>query len=121
MEYKKLQERDHELADSLNKAAVSTVAANSSSNAFDVLINDDDPDITDTLTITVVGTPDQGGTVSTAGPGDDFLLYTPAPDFYGEETFTYTIQDPHGATDTATVSVTVVDVPDGEAAEEPPP
>ncbi|MEM6253280.1 MAG: Ig-like domain-containing protein, partial [Cyanobacteria bacterium P01_D01_bin.156] len=61
------------------------------------------------LSITSVGTPDQGGTVSISG---GTLVYTPASDFNGQETFTYTVQDALGATDTATVTVTVAPVND---------
>jgi len=35
------------------------------------------------------------------------VQYTPLAGYSGTETFTYTIQDPSGASDTATVTVTV--------------
>ena len=72
-----------------------------------VLTNDTlGPDTGETLTVTQVGTPSQGGTVrvGTAGSG---VVYTPGSGFTGNETFTYTISDGSGGTSTATVSVTV--------------
>ncbi len=72
-----------------------------------VLTNDTlGPDTGETLTVTAVGTPSQGGTVrvGTAGAG---VVYTPRASFTGVETFTYTISDGNGGTSTATVTVTV--------------
>jgi len=40
------------------------------------------------------------------------VRYTPAPNFFGTDTFTYTVSDGNGGTDTATVTITVTDVPD---------
>jgi hypothetical protein len=61
----------------------------------------------DTITITAVGAGNQGGSISIQ-PGGAALLYTPATGFRdGTETFTYTITDSGGLTDTATVSVRV--------------
>jgi len=89
-----------------------TVVEDSTDNPLDVLANDTDaPDTGETLTITAVGTPDQGGAVSIAVGGTS-LSYTPAADFAGTETFTYTIGDGNGGMDTATVSVTVTDIND---------
>ena len=39
-------------------------------------------------------------------PTDDTIDYTPAPNFYGVDTFNYTIVDSNGDTSTATVTVT---------------
>ncbi len=78
-------------------------------NVFDVLANDSSlPDATETLTISAVGTPSAGGTVSIASNGTK-IQYTPLAGFTGTETFTYTIQDPSGATAVATATVTVLD------------
>ena len=54
--------------------------------------------------LTVGGTSTNGGT--TVVSGDD-IIYTPATDFKGVDTFTYTIEDSTGDTSTATVTVTV--------------
>ena len=43
---------------------------------------------------------------------DGEVVYTPDPDFHGEDTFTYTVTTPDGGTETATVTVTVNPVPD---------
>ena len=82
------------------------VAEDSTDNALDVLINDSDIDPGDKLRITAVGATSQGGTVSIDANGTG-LLYSPAADFAGDETFTYTIADDDDAPATATVTVTV--------------
>ncbi|MEZ4591341.1 MAG: Ig-like domain-containing protein [Chloroflexota bacterium] len=86
-----------------------TVDENSSNNTLAVLGNDSDPDNpTEVLTITLVDSPTtQSGTASISGSS---ISYTPATDFDGEDTFTYTIEDSTGLTDTATVTVTVRNV-----------
>ena len=81
-----------------------TVEVNSGSNVIDVLNNDTDPDM-DTLTITTVT---QGANGSVANNGTS-VSYTPNMNFIGPDSFTYTIDDGHGHTDTATVNVSVVD------------
>jgi uncharacterized secreted protein with C-terminal beta-propeller domain len=58
------------------------------------------------LTITAVGPTSHGGTVEIDQSGQG-LTYTPAADFVGVETFSYTITTMSGRTDTATVSVYV--------------
>src|SRR5204863_4274061 len=71
-----------------------------------VLVNDSDVD-GDPLTITAAtGT---NGTVSIVGTN---LLFTPATNFNGVVTLSYTISDGHGGTASATVSVTVTPVND---------
>lgn len=55
--------------------------------------------------------PDQSGT-ATIAPDSQSILYTPAADFNGVETFTYVIRDAQGAEDTATVTITVDPVND---------
>ncbi len=93
------------------------VFANSSQNIFEVLSNDtqgNDPDATETLTITGVSAGSHGGSIS-IGPSGLSLRYTPATGFTGPtETFTYTLSDGRGGTATGTVSVSV-------APENPPP
>gem|GEM_PF-598333 len=81
------------------------VAQNSGVTSFDVLSNDSDPDSIDTLTITQVSAGSAGGTIEVALDGLS-INYTPATDYFGEETFTYTISD-GDMTDTAVVTVTV--------------
>lgn len=79
-------------------------------NFLEVLSNDlIAPDANETLRITAVGTPSEGGFVS-IGAADNHLLYTPGPNFSGTETFTYTINDRADGTaltSQGTVTVTV--------------
>ena len=80
---------------------------------IDVLGNDDDIDLTregDDLTIKSVDGVDNA-VVEIAADGKS-LTFTPVADWFGEESFTYTVKDIHGATDTATVTVTVNPVND---------
>lgn len=87
------------------------VNEDSSNNDLDVLANDSTaPDVGETLTIESVGATNNGGVVSINGGTS--LTYTPAPDFFGTETFTYTANDGNGLTGTATVTVTVNNVND---------
>ncbi|WP_207396457.1 Ig-like domain-containing protein, partial [Bremerella alba] len=86
-----------------------TVAEDSSANLLEVLANDSiDPDTGETLSIQSVGAGSQGGTITIVG---DKISYTPLADFYGTETFSYTINDgTPGSTDSATVTITVSEV-----------
>ncbi|MCG8651966.1 MAG: Ig-like domain-containing protein, partial [Pirellulales bacterium] len=82
-----------------------TVPGDGGQQTFDVLANDtSDPDPTQALTLTSVTQGSGGGTVSIDG---DRIRYTPSSGFVGNETFTYTITDSDGLTDTASVVVTV--------------
>ena len=83
----------------------SGILEDSSGNVLDVLPNDSTaPDSGETLGIIAVGPTSAGGTVVVNGA---VLEYTPKADFFGVETFTYTVEDGNGGTDTATVAVTV--------------
>ena len=75
-----------------------------------MLANDTDPDTGDTRTITAITQP-ANGTVAITGGGTG-VTYTPNAGYVGPDTFTYTITDAAGATDSATVSVTVANVND---------
>ena len=87
-----------------------TLAEDSPATVLDVLANDSsDPD--GPLTIAAVTQGSQGGTI-TINAGQS-VSYAPLADFYGSETFTYTITDgTPGNTATATVTVTVTPVAD---------
>lgn len=89
---------------------VTAVDENSGTTTVEVLANDTDPE-GDALIVTAVGTPDAGGTVSVNADGT--ISYTPAGDFSGAESFTYTISD-GTSEDTATVTVTVAPVEDSD-------
>lgn len=85
-----------------------TVKENSVNNSINVLSNDSTaPDSGERLTIVSVGAPNAGGSVKINGA---LLTYSPAPDFTGNEVFTYTVSDGSGGQATATVTVMVVPV-----------
>jgi hypothetical protein len=78
--------------------------------ASDLLANDTDVD-GDTLTITdVTATENTHGTVSLDEDGN--VVFTPEANYNGEASFTYTISDGNGGTDTATVTLHVESVND---------
>ena len=70
-----------------------------------VLLNDSDPD-RDTLKITSVTQP-SAGTGTAVKYNDSTVKYTPPSNWTGTTSFTYTIDDGKGGSDTATVSVSV--------------
>lgn len=70
---------------------------------INVLFNDTEPD-GDTLTVTAASDPANG---TTSINPDKTVRYTPDLNYFGSDSFTYTIDDGHGGTDTATVNVTV--------------
>ncbi len=76
-----------------------------------VLLNDSDPDA---QAITVISATSPDGHVAINPDGS--LTFTPAADFNGPTTITYTISDPDGNEDTATVYVTVTPVNDAPIA-----
>jgi hypothetical protein len=74
-----------------------------------VLANDSfAPDTGETLTVTAV-TQGSNGSVTFTATG---VSYTPNANFFGSDSFTYTISDGNGGSDTATVNVTVTNVND---------
>lgn len=78
-------------------------------NAFNVITNDHFFD--EAHVVAYDKESSQGGTVSQIYSG--VFTYTPAPNYYGIDTFTYTIRDSDGDVDRATVSITVTAVNDG--------
>ncbi len=78
---------------------------------LDVLSNDL-PDVNnETFVVHSVGMPDQGGSVRISDDASQ-VLYTPAANFNGTETFSYTIRDEGGGLSVAMVMVTVAAVND---------
>jgi uncharacterized repeat protein (TIGR01451 family) len=71
---------------------------------IDVLNNDSDTDTADTLTISAVTVPGHGTATITSGKVRYVLIDMV---FIGTDTFSYTVSDGRGGTDTATVSVAV--------------
>ncbi len=89
-----------------------TLDEDSASQALYVLANDGDEN-GDSLTIASITTPDHGGALSIS-TSTLYLVYTPAPNFFGLETFSYTVSD-GDLTDTATVSVHITAINDAPA------
>jgi hypothetical protein len=82
-----------------------TVMENSVGNALYVLANDSDPDVGDVLTIVGKTAPAHGTAIILVG--GKIMVYTPDPNYSGQDSFTYTVSDSYGVTATATVSITV--------------
>ena len=87
-----------------------SVVRDSVGNVLDVLANDAAFSSSGSALViqsigTGAGAPNHGGTVA-MGPGSLSLIYTPAANFSGEETFTYTVTDGYDS-DVATVLVRV--------------
>lgn len=77
--------------------------------SLNVLANDANPDAGENLTITAVTQPQAGrGTVSIAADGKSLIYSAPNVDFTGSVQFTYTLSDGSTLTDTATVTLDVV-------------
>ena len=87
-----------------------TIGEDSGVNTFNVLSNDSSIESGETLTITAV-TQGANGTVAITNYGLN-VSYTPKADFFGADSFTYTISDGNGGTATAAVKVNVTAVND---------
>ena len=90
-----------------------SINEDSGANVIDVRTNDSDVD-GDTLTVTAA-TQGTHGTVAITGGGMG-VSYTPAANFFGSDSFTYTVNDGQGGSDTATVNVTITNVNDAPVA-----
>jgi len=86
------------------------VSMNSINNVIDVLINDFDPE-SNPLIIISISAPTHG----VASHTTDSVSYTPTTEYNGTDRFDYTIQDIFGATDTASINITIL----GETTEPP--
>jgi len=87
-----------------------TTTKNTIITSISVLSNDTDAD-GDTLTISAADANSSNG-VAITNNSDGMFTYTPAIDFVGADTFSYTISDGKGCSSQGTVSITVTD-PDG--------
>jgi CSLREA domain-containing protein len=86
-----------------------SVAEDSSANVLAVLANDSFlPDTGETLSVTSITQPGSGSATLVGG----VVSYTPAPNFEGSTTMTYTIGDGNGGSDTAQITLTVTPVND---------
>ena len=88
-----------------------TINEDSGANIISVLVNDTDAD-NDALTVSAV----TQGTHGSVTNNSTSVSYTPNANFFGTDTFTYTISDGHGGFDTANVNVTVNNVNDAPVA-----
>ena len=84
----------------------SFTTAEDSAMALAVLVNDSNPDGSP-LTVSIMTQPSNG---SAAVQADGTVLYTPAPDFFGTDYFTYSVADHLGLNDSAAVTVTVAPI-----------
>ncbi len=78
---------------------------------INVLANDTDVD-GDTLSVASVTNPPHGSAVKSGSN----VVYTPDANYNGSDSFSYTVSDGNGGTDTATVSMTVTPVNDAPVA-----
>jgi DNA/RNA non-specific endonuclease/Big-like domain-containing protein len=83
--------------------SVSTSEDNAKSFTLDVANSTSDP-----LTYAIVSGPSHGALSGT----DANRTYTPAPDFNGNDTFTFDVTNTNGTSNTATVSITISEVND---------
>ena len=92
-------------------ADTATMAEDAGATSIDVLKNDGiAPDVDETLSISAKTDGTHGKVAVT--DGGKGLTYTPDANYFGADSFTYTISDGHGGTATATVSVTVTSAND---------
>jgi VCBS repeat-containing protein len=92
-------------SDGSNAALIGQVAYNSSnSQPGGVLANDSDPNTGTTLSAIEVSGPSHG---TLAFNADGSFLYTPAPGFFGTDSFTYKANDGYFDSNLATVTITV--------------
>ncbi|MEM7256310.1 MAG: Ig-like domain-containing protein [Pseudomonadota bacterium] len=82
--------------------------------SIELLGNDADPD-SDVITVSSITSP-SNGTATLQASGQ--VLYTPAEDFSGTDSFDYEITDGNGGTDNATVTIAVTE--DGTPVNQPP-
>ncbi|MEO5965663.1 MAG: Ig-like domain-containing protein, partial [Candidatus Limnocylindrales bacterium] len=86
-----------------------TVAEDAAATIVNVLGNDSfAPDTGETLSVSAVGAAAHGTTSLVSGA----VRYAPAANYAGTDSFTYTLSDGNGGTDTGTVNVTVTAVND---------
>ncbi len=79
--------------------------------SIDVLANDSDDD-GDTLQISSTTTPTHGDVVISTNT----ILYSPDSNYFGDDSFNYTISDGFGGTSTSSVTITVIEVNDAPIA-----
>ncbi len=94
-----------------------TVDEDSGANVVDVLANDTTgPDVGETLEVTLVTQGTHGTVAATVGGGS--VTYTPDENYFGTDSFTYTVSDGNGGMASASVDVTVSPVNDAPVADD---
>jgi len=88
------------------------ITAEDASVTILVLLNDSDPD-GDDLVVQAVTQPLHGAVIASGTS----IIYTPAPNYFGGDSFTYTISDGNGGISTAVVSIEVLPVNDPPVAQ----
>ena len=87
-----------------------TVLEDSGATTVAVLTNDSDPDEGQTLRIATVSQGSNGTVV--VSPDGTWLTYEPAGNYFGSDSFTYSVRDTLGSLATGTVHVTIAPVND---------
>ncbi|MEL6383342.1 MAG: DUF4347 domain-containing protein, partial [Cyanobacteria bacterium J06626_18] len=112
-----LDYRDDTLADDFPTATDDTATVDED-DSVNVQVLDNDTAGGDGLaSVTITTAPTSGTAIvndngTPTDPTDDFITYTPTPDFSGTDSLVYTITDTDGDTSTATVTFTVNEVDD---------
>ncbi|MFZ1108823.1 MAG: BspA family leucine-rich repeat surface protein, partial [Rhodomicrobium sp.] len=88
-------------------AAADSVSTNANTHVSKNIASDATSSASQTLTYTVAAAPSQG-TITFSG---STFTYTPATNYTGADSFTYQVSDGKGYTATATIALTVTDVP----------
>jgi PKD repeat protein len=84
--------------------------AEDTAQVLDVLVNDTDPDA-DPLSVASIGAAGHGSTSSSGGG----ITYSPDLNYFGPDSFVYTVSDGRGGFDSTTVNVNVTPVNDAPA------
>jgi len=90
------------------------VAEDSGSTTLDVLANDSDVD-GDPLSVASVSDPGHG--IASVIDGGAAISYAPDPDYFGTDSFTYSVSDGRGGIDPAAVTIEVTPVNDAPVAD----
>jgi len=91
-------------------ATVISIVEDSRNNTITVLDNDEDPDNIldpDNQTLSVIAVTEANHGVVSVLSGN--VIYTPTANYNGTDSFTYTVDDGNGGTDTGVVTLTVTD------------
>jgi len=105
------------VVEDINRApdAVDDTAVTTEDNPVTIYVLTNDSDLDgDSLTVDSITPPDHG-TILTIQT-DGLINYEPNPDYYGQDSFTYTVSDGNGGTDSATVNITINSVNDAPVA-----